>query len=237
MAVTDPKSNNRKKWLVGGLCVFGAAVLLTTGLSAYIIGKNISVQKKDIDVSVDTVSNKSLVLSAELSESKVVLGETAAVTSGVVTNDGTTIGDLAITFSSIKIEYGNEIGSGMPTKLAFSFEAAKQSNDALTVTDNKLGAIRTGTSWTYLAAPDDIAVSTFNPEVAGTSTKSRELVNKTINFKWGTFFDASSPATFYNSKLSSDTVTDEQLQAVMDELNAMKTALDGKKLQLTITAE
>ena len=30
---------------------------------------------------------------------------------------------------------------------------------------------------------------------------------------------------------------EEMLDGIMDELNAMKTALDGKKLQLTITAE
>lgn len=236
MKVTDPKSNNRRKWLIGGLAVFGGIALLTTGLSAYIIGKNVNSADNAIDVGVDTVNNKSLVLTATVSESAITLGESSVITTGVVTNDAAD-GDLAITFSSLKLEYGSEIGAAMPTKLVFSFKAGLEANDALAVTDNKLGTVRSGASWTYLTAPVDIPVSDFGAETSNGNTKIRELTNKTVSFAWGSFFETVSPANYYNGKFDQSTVTTEQMNSITDELKAMHTALDGKKLELTVTAE
>lgn len=95
------------------------------------------------------------------------------------------------------------------------------------------------TDYTYFEAPEDYTI-------AGTTTGA-EGENKTITgtislkFTWGTLFGKeASPATYYNKWATSkningvtDTnITDALTEEVTQEMNAMHSQLDGKKIRL-----
>lgn len=246
MKMTDPKSIHRKKWLVGGLAIFGVIVLASSGFAAYVIGKNVSAAKGDVNVSVETAKNASYTFTAELSDSAITLGETSIPdpNDGFVREDAVTApGDMSITFSSLKLVYGSGAADTLKTNIVFKWDYAAPEgggtnpNTAIQVTTDttgKHGTIPTNPGyWEYISAP---ATVTFDKSTATHSGNvyTIEITNKTITIPWGSFFEAKSPLTFYNEKYSSGGTVDDG-DKILTEFTAMHTALDSKTITLTAT--
>lgn len=232
-------SKTKRKWILGGLAAFASIAMLTSGFAVWVVGVQQKEQNNNVNVKVDTAQNKSISLSMELSKSddSIVLAEAAAVTEGFVKAEGAEVVEnpLQITFSSIKIEIGNEY-SPKPTKISFSIDP----NTAVTVSESKIDTEKrpTADSWTYIDAPEDIVLPTskddatskgctWTEETSGNITIS--YTGKTCDFKWGSFFGGNntSPCAFYNSKFTTaaDKTFDNSL-SIQAELDAMYAALN-----------
>lgn len=250
---------SRRKWALGGVGLLLGIGLITTAGATWIIGANAGSTDNNVSVAVDTVQNKSVKLTATLSDSSIKLGEapdTSLSYSGIVSSEGAD-GDLSITFSEIKVEYGSSyVPDGGHLQLSFELKYGEEhtDNDQNLVNDeaNLTGVHEeaktvdsTGgssvDSWTYV----DIASPTINvpKSTSGSWVVATEAVNGVytatgtniaFNFKWGSFFGGMSPANYYNSKLQ-DGATTEDAANIEKELKAMHSALNGKKLVLTAT--
>lgn len=114
----------------------------------------------------------------------------------------------------------------------------KNSEDAAAITKDFARDAST-TDYTYFEAPADCTI-------AGTTTggegKNKTITGKiSLKFTWGTLFgNEASPATYYNNWATSkningvtDTnITDALTEEVTQEMNAMHSQLDGKKIRL-----
>ncbi len=250
---------SRRKWTLGGVGLLLGVGLVTTAGATWIIGANAGSTNNDVSVSVDTVQNKSVKLTTTLSDSKITLGEVNGSSlshSGIVDFEGG-VGDLSITFSEIKIEYGSSyVPEGGHLQLSFELKYGAEHTDnaqnlvktaSLTKahtedkTVDSTGADGTADSWTYV----DIASPTINVPKSNSDSwvVADEAVNGlhtatgtdiAFNFQWGSFFGGMSPANYYNSKLESGATTEDATN-IEKELKAMNEALNGKKLVLTAT--
>lgn len=251
---------SRRKWALGGVGLLLGIGLITTAGATWIIGANAGSTNNDVSVSVDTVQNKSVTLTTTLSDSKIKLGEAANTSlsySGIVGSEGAD-GDLSITFSEIKVEYGSSyVPDGGHLQLSFELKYGAEH------TDNAQNLVKTASlaqvhteaktvdstggssvdSWTYVDIDPanltiDVPKSTSGSWVVDTETDNGVYTatgtNIAFNFKWGSFFGGMSPANYYNSKLQ-DGATTEDAANIEKELTAMYKALNDKKLVLTAT--
>lgn len=251
---------SRRKWALGGVGLLLGIGLITTAGATWIIGANAGSTNNDVSVSVDTVQNKSVKLTTTLSDSSIKLGEapdTSLSYSGIVGSEGAD-GDLSITFSEIKVEYGSSyVPDGGHLQLSFELKYGEDHTDnAQNLVDDEAnltgvhkegktvdstGGGGTADSWTYV----DIASPTINvpKSTSGSWEVATEAVNGVytatgtdiaFNFKWGSFFGGMSPANYYNSKFQGGATTENAANIEM-ELKAMYKALNDKKLVLTAT--
>lgn len=248
------KHASRRKWILGGVLAFAGVALLTVGTATWIVGQDQSKNDNDINVSVDDVKNRSVVLTTTLSDDAISLKEHQAVSEGILKTEGDVDPNaLNITFSEIKLVYGKSYFNPDSQNLELSFAIKYQNAEGSTINSdnlikdegNKIGDKRTqgktadstgGESvdaWEYVAAPDKLSL-TGSEGTKGTDAETGldtlTFTNKTVSFKWGSFFNGKSPCNYYNG-LSFD----NELKAMNDiasELEAMKTALDGKKIVL-----
>ena len=114
----------------------------------------------------------------------------------------------------------------------------KKSEDAEAITKNFARAAST-TDYTYFEAPKDYTIS----ETATGAEGGNKTITGTISleFTWGTFFGSkASPATYYNdwanskniNSVTDTNITDALTEEVTQEMNAMHSQLDGKKIRL-----
>lgn len=244
MKLTDPKSIHRRKWLVGGLSVFGVIVLASTGFAAYVIGKNVNAAKGDVNVSVETAKNASYTFTAALSDSALTLGETETPTpnDGFVTEDGIGMGDMSITFSSLKLVYGAGAADTLKTDIVFTWDYTAPEgggtnpnlvNQVNTDTTAKHGTMPIAGYWEYLTVPTTLSFDKSSATHEG-GVYTIEMTNKVVTVPWGSFFEGKSPLNFYNSKYPTGG-TVEDGDKILTEFEAMKTALNGKTITLTAT--
>lgn len=252
---------SRRKWALGGVGLLLGIGLITTAGATWIIGANSGSTDNNVNVAVDTVQNKSVKLTASLSDSSITLGEAADTSlsySGIVGSEGAA-GDLSITFSEIKVEYGSSFvpeGGSLKISIELKYGAEHTANAANLVktgitdvhdeakTVDSTGADGAADSWTYI----DIASTNLTidiPKATGgnwvvdttsnTSLYTATGTNITFNFTWGSFFGGMSPANYYNSKFTDAAADYEDAANIEKELNAMKDAMNGKTLVLTTT--
>lgn len=253
---------SRRKWALGGVGLLLGIGLITTAGATWIIGANAGSTDNNVSVAVDTVQNKSVKLTTALSDSSITLGEIKGSSlshSGIVGFENGN-GDLSITFSEIKVEYGSSfVPEDGSLKISFELrygaehtanaqnlvqDAGNITNlhdEAKTVDSNGGSNVD---SWTYIdiaSGSESITVPGTNDETWNTQTsKETGLVtatgtNITFNFAWGSFFGGMSPANYYNSNYESSTPGTTDAVNIEKELNAMKSALDGKTIVLTAT--
>lgn len=220
-------SKSKRKWVVGGLAVFASVALLTTGFAIWEVGNSTTSGSGDIGVKVDTAKNSSVSFKMTMSDSNIVLAEAAEVTGGFVNASGAEVVanplQVAATFT---IEWGTDYTFEY-TKIQFAFDEA--ATTAVTVSESKI-TDRTGSSWTYLAVPEAIAID--SSKATGDSVKTL-TVTTTFDFKWGTFFGSVSPCNYYNGIYTAETGTVTDAENIKAELDAMYTALNDKTLKLT----
>lgn len=250
-------SASMRKWIVGGSIFFGGTALLTTGFATWLVGATQTAESKDINVTVDTATNDSVILEVTLSDDAAIrLVEPAAITTGLVkTSTGANDVDpkgLEITFSKITATWGQEYG-GPKEGVKFSLPVATDTdvtnigdNTANFVTDvadliDKRELVNSATTYSYIEAPVALNFATdLEHENCVAITENNMLgyvyTNLTVEFTWGSFFGDGnvSPATYYNG-IYANTSLSEKVAAsgnVSAELNAMHNALDGKTLVL-----
>ena len=239
------KKSSRRKWVVGGIAFFGSIALLTTGFATWVVGVQNTTDEGDVTVTVETTENNYVNLEMTLSDSAITLGETDAIEAGegvIVSTSDSVGGDLAIKFSKITIEIGNNVSSKYDT---LEFSIVSENN---LVEEGSFGTDIRPTlesDWTYLTAPTSIKFTeggTFTlVEDGAANTKKYSLAASDglgVSFTWGSFFGNVSPATFYNSKynLLDDNLSDS-IQKINKEMSDMSTAFASPNNVLKLQAK
>ena len=242
------KKSSRRKWVVGGVAFFGSIALLTTGFATWVVGVNDNNENNTVNVKVETTENASVSFtmayaSGESADNTITIDEpdNYSYEGKKIINpgEGKSKFDFTVTFESVNITIGH---------------AAQEDNDydgiefAITGTNNeiqsagnKLGTARSGSSWTYLAAP---ATKTFEQlgltDKDGTSAITWTGSNVEIAFDWGNFFGGKTPCTYYNTLYNDGnlaTIGDDSaiVDAIYSEMSAMQTAFTTTNT-ITLTA-
>lgn len=245
---------SRRKWVLTGVMGFAGVALLTTGFATFIVGNMNNTAAEDIGVTVDTVQNKSVELTVDLTDSDIILKETTSkgTSTDIVQSDAVDATALDIV-GNITVKYGDSFFNKdtQNMSLVFSLKYLTGSeNDSHTHNQKNLikdagNAITTyrtqektasstaeGTldSWTYIEAPAAIDLTNETPTEEG-NLNVITLNAKTLSFTWGSFFNKQSPVTYYNSLefIDKTTASDQ----ITSELNAMLTAMNDNTLELT----
>ncbi len=238
-------SKSKRKWIIGGLAAFTSISLLTTGFAIWVVGVNSTESNNDVTVTVDTAQNKSIVFTMTLGDS-IQLKE-SAVAEGKIVNveqSDTQTSPLTISYSNLQIVYGKDSGFDydcIKFSIAEPGEGETGSYASVKSKENKLTGsyARTGTSYTYLEAPDTISLDNYTNSTTTTgSVTTINIGSGSLTFKWGTFFNNESPATFYNAKYAGENDNATLAKAsgeITSELKDMYDQLEGKTIKLVAT--
>lgn len=201
------KKSSRRKWVVGGVAFFGSIALLTTGFATWVVGVNDNDENNTVNVNVETTENASVSFtmtyaSGESADNTITIDEPDNYTFEgdeiINPGEGDSKFDFTVTFESVNITIGNaaqETNDYNGIKFAIT-----SANNEIQAEGNKLGVARSGSPWTYLAAP---ATKTFT-ELGLTEKKGTSAITWTgskvqITFGWGTFFGGKTPCNYYNT--------------------------------------
>lgn len=245
----EMNSKSKRKWVAGGLAAFASVALLTTGFATWIIGtQNMGANIDGTVVNVDTAKNASveLVMKIEDEHKKLVFAETSDLGGADVHwQDDGVVGDLTLEFSEISVLYGKDSGFNPEAKkLHFEIssimkEGVDVKNTANSVNLDTFG--RTGGPFTYFDIPADIDLDGGEDALSDPTTTTTKYTFPSLNvsFTWGSAFGNVSPAAFYQNYFTTNAGSlDADARAVLQEtvvqeLNAMKTALHGAVINLT----
>ena len=244
------KKSSRRKWVVGGVAFFGSIALLTTGFATWVVGVNDNDESSTVNVNVETTENASVSFtmtyaSGESADNTITIDEPKPYTfeGNKIINpgEGESKFDFTVTFESVNITIGR---AAQKDKNYDGIEfAITGANNEIQSDGNKLKEARSGSSWTYLAAP---ATKTFDElKLAKTDEEGTSVITWTgskvaIAFDWGTFFGGDSPCTYYNTlynggNLSSIGNDNAIVDAIYSEMSAMEAAFTTTKT-ITLTA-
>lgn len=238
---------SKRKWIVGGLAAFTSIALLTTGFATWIVGVDNLKNDNDISVTVDTASNKSVVFTMTLATSSIQLKESTTQDGKIVnvTQDNTVSNPLQIEYSNLQIAYGKDSQFDY-THIKFeiaepgenetdSYVSVKTAENASKLSGNYQ---RSGTSFTYLEPPSSIVIDSLTKNELKDNIITLTSSSGTFDFKWGSFFENKSPATFYNEKYVNESDNAKLATAsgeITTELKDMNKQLNGKKIKLVAT--
>lgn len=99
--------------------------------------------------------------------------------------------------------------------------------------------MRTGSPWNYIKlAKSEFSVTLPDAYPAGGKIYDISDTDKTFSFDWGSYFNGDAPSKFYqdNEKNKGSQSLREYYQKVLQELQAMKTALTAGTGTLKLTA-
>ena len=249
------KSKSRRKWLIGGSLAFASVALLTTGFATWVIGTQQTSGDGKVNIGVDTAKDNSVELTFSLDDTdkKIFVAEDAGNSNSNLTierdeSEADTKPDWDIKIKDLNIIVGetfyNSIKDKQGLKIVFELQKGVTEGDINSVTDDKVG-VRGGqeiSSWNYIK----LAKSAFDvtlPKVYPAGGKIYDINdtpdNKTFSFTWGSYFGEKAPSDFYKEKEGSkeSQTLREYYQKALQELQAMKTALNGGELTLTATFE
>lgn len=251
------KSKSRRKWLIGGSLAFASVALLTTGFATWVIGTRQTSGEGQVHIGVDTAKDNSVELTFELdnTDDRIFVAEGVGNSNSNLTierdeSEADTKPDWDIKIKNLNIVVGETFYNSIKDKqgLKIVFELQKDvTGDKNSVTDDKVG-VRGGqeiSSWNYIK----LAKSEFDvnlPEAYPAGGKIYDINDKSINpdgknntfsFTWGSYFDGKAPSDFYKGKEGSkgSQTLREYYQKALQELQAMKTALNDGELKLTAT--
>lgn len=247
---------SRRKWVLTGVMGFAGVALLTTGFATFIVGNMNNTAAEDIGVTVDTVQNKSVELTVDLTDSKIILEETTSKgtsTDIVQSSDEPNAAALDIT-GNITVKYGDSFFNKDTQNMSLVFSLKyltgsendphtnnqknliQDAGNAITTTyrTQEQTASSTGgeepDSWTYIEAPAAIDLTNKTPTEEG-NLNVITLTSETLKFQWGSFFNGKSPVSYYNGLGFSNKTTASD--KITSELNAMYTAMNDNTLELT----
>lgn len=245
------KSKSRRKWLLGGSLAFASVALLTTGFATWVIGTQKTSGDGQVHIGVDTAKDNSVELTFNLDENDngIFVSEGVGNSNSNLTierdeSEADTKPDWDIKIKNLNIVVGDTFYESLKGKdLKIAFELQKDvTEDKNSVTDDKVG-VRTGSSsWNYITLekrefevtlPDSYPAGGKIYDINDPSHNS----DKTFSFTWGSYFGGEAPSKFYKDKevsKGSQTLR-EYYQKALQELQAMKTALNDGELKLTAT--
>lgn len=248
------KSKSRRKWLIGGSLAFASVALLTTGFATWVIGTQKTSGDGQLNIGVDTAEDNSVELTFSLDENdkKIFVAEEAGNSNSNLTIERDEAGtvskpDWDIKIKDLNVVVGETFYNSIKDKqgLKIVFELQKDvTGDKNSVTDDKVG-VRGGqeiSSWNYIK----LAKSEFDVNLPKSYPAGGKIYdindtpdNKTFSFTWGSYFGEKAPSDFYKGKEGSrgGQTLREYYQKALQELQAMKTALNGGELTLTATFE
>lgn len=247
------KSKSRRKWLIGGSLAFASVALLTTGFATWVIGTQKTSGDGQVNIGVDTAKDNSVELTFSLDDTdkKIFVAEDAGNSNSNLTierdeSEADTKPDWDIKIKDLNIIVGetfyNSIKDKQGLKIVFELQKGVTEGDINSVTDDKVG-VRGGqeiSSWNYIK----LAKSEFDvtlPKAYPAGGKIYDINdtpdNKTFSFTWGSYFGEKAPSDFYKEKEGSkgSQTLREYYQKALQELQAMKTALNDGELNLTAT--
>lgn len=242
-------SKSRRKWIMGGLAAFASVALLTTGFAVWVVGVNQAQKGTDVELNVDTAQNSSIFFTATLSSSIHVFEETKVAESEFChTPENSTLGNLSVTLTEIKIEVGGGAKTDFEKYKSIAFTINKENdktknqeyafvdsfNNATGKHTKDSGSETTSTYGTYIDAPDAFNINEIvkDTEESKNNLDVYKLATKTVKFNWGSYFGHESPCTYYN-KFADGDKTPSMAAKIQNEFAAMSTQLDGKKIRLT----
>lgn len=233
----DFKSKSKKKWITGGILLFGGIALLTTGFATWVVGVNKTKEDKDHTIVVEGTESDSFALYVTLTEDKFNVGEKHDRGEGEIFGSKDSAGtDFSFT-AEFKIEVGKS-SALLPDKISFDFHYftagtdKPETKDNFKTTDNNKFTIKgdatdieginaTGlhalnTELTYLAINENSTLTVDTDGITATSGWTRTETTSTLTFtakktvevlKWGSYFDNKSPATYYNEKYKTGAIS------------------------------
>lgn len=241
------KSKSRRKWLLGGSLAFASVALLTTGFATWVIGTTKTSGDGQVHIGADTAEDNSVELTFNLdTDNSIFVSEAVGDTNPnlkIKRGEGETgtEPDWTIKIKDLNVVVGETFYESLKGKdLKIVFELQKDvAEDKNSVTDDKVGVRgETGSSWNYIK----LAKSEFNvtlPATYPTDGKIYDIsdTDKTFSFAWGSYFDGKAPSVFYKEKEESkgSKTLREYYQKAFQELQDMRTALNGGDLTLTAT--
>lgn len=244
------KSKSRRKWLLGGSLAFASVALLTTGFATWVIGTTKTSGDGQVHIGVDTAQDNSVELTFNLdTDNSIFVSEAVGDTNPnlkIERGEGETgtEPDWTIKIKDLKIVVGetfyNSIKDKQDLKIVFELQKdVAEAEDKNSVTDDKVGVRgETGSPWNYIT----LAKSEFEVNLPTTYPADGKIydisdTDKTFSFTWGSYFDGKAPSDFYKEKEGSkgSQTLREYYQKALQELQAMKTALNDGELNLTAT--
>lgn len=208
----------KRKTLTLTLSILACLALIGVGFASWIISADTSAEPAKGNIIVDTVEDKTYVVSGEWLENKssIIFGapDTMNASNPWLTNDseGKTE-NLTVTYQ-LTVKYGDKTpATGLvdSNKIVVTFGAP---NDP-----NYTAAVNGG----LIIAPKNATV-----EETGEGTG---VYNITVTYQWGEHFGKVNPYTYYNGKTATDTLTDSTTTYMQDA----KTSLDTlSKIEETV---
>lgn len=251
------KSKSRRKWLIGGSLAFASVALLTTGFATWVIGTQQTFGDGQVHIGVDTAQDNSVELTFSLDENDngIFVAEAAGNSNSNLTierdeTDTVSKPDWNIKIKDLNIVVGETFYDSIKDKqgLKIVFELQKGvADDKNSVTDDKVRVRggQTGSSWNYIELkksefdvnlPDSYPAGGKIYDISSDTTNNPDGKN-TFSFNWGSYFGEKAPSDFYKEKEGSkgSQTLREYYQNALQELQAMKTALNDGELKLTAT--
>lgn len=247
-------SKSKRKWVAGGLAAFASIALLTTGFATWVVGQKKIDDDDSVTVNVDTAHNESVEFTVELpSDPKIELKEgkyTDSNDNRIVLPDNE-LGSfkskdeydkacLTISGVTITIKFGSAYK--LPANINFSISEPKSGDSdsfksvKVASENKKFSQNRSGDAFYYLSAPDSISTKDTSSEGGGLFTKTTNGTMTTLTytaaleFKWGNFFNKTTPAEYYNN--AEIAANSENYNSITAELDAMKAQLNGFTINL-----
>lgn len=230
----EMKSKSRRKWLLGGSLAFASVALLTTGFATWVIGTSKPSGDGKVNIGVDTAKDNSVELTFSLDENDNKI---------FVTEDADTV-DWNIKIKDLKVIVGEDFYNSLNGKKDLKIAFELQKDGANSVTADTVGVRgETGSSWNYIKVKSESeSFKVSLPSTYPTDGKIYDIndtpnnPDKTFSFTWGSYFGEKAPSVFYKENESTgDQNLHDYYRNAVQELQAMKTALEAGTLTLTAT--
>lgn len=241
--------------------ICGAAVIAvaSVGFSAWVVGVQQTTTSGLTKVSVDTVTNDTQYLFADMGEQTISIAENKVHTRDskmkeIIGSDSVGVSENALEFSfkTLSVTLGTN-ATGNYKKIRIELDDSE--NSFLNAKENLVGRTSDESGWTYLTfeaveipflTDGNQTSEYFTSKVDGTGYTTYELITSKINvdggialkLNWGSYFDNKSPVEYYNGLYKdSDTISTLLTRAnnATSELQKMKGAIEGNSITLKLS--
>ena len=247
------KKNTKSKIVLFSVIGLAAISIGTVGFATWVTGLDKKTETVNTTITVDTASNKTCYVEAELgTDNSISLTEDAPAKNSLITIEGSPAAtDLQITFTKLKVIVSSETYTF--NSLDFSLEAADAESSPIVGCTYEAGGVAPVNLYDEVANTDkksyfDIKKKSYTVSDGLSKVTADDTANYVegydtyvapnlvFTFKWGTLFGGDkSPSEYY--KKTGNVTEDLKTSATATKvLNHMNECLSGKSVKLTITA-
>lgn len=245
------KNNKRNKIIMWGLIATASISLASVGFASFVINQNVSSTVDGVAISVGAVSNQSITATAE----EVAIG-TAKGLSFDNLSSGNNIknGDGKVEKMSFKIKTTLSVSEGsslvdLLTNVTFTFNEALDNalsgnyittpfatNKKQTITFSKVDNVNNQLKASYTDKTKNIVIDELQSGVLQFGEKLNEVsFTTTFTCGWGSEFFNDNPGKITLGSESNETNKTLTVEDFTTRINALKTAVNGKTLSVTVT--